>query len=620
VCQRAPKNEADLPDWLADHIDDPPLLSVVAQGGWRYAATFYRGLFIKASQREANLKEEVARLNGDLRNLRHQLYGRKSESKNPSEQASTDTEGKGQSSQDTHADGPQPKRKRGAQPGHRGHPRKKRPHLPRVDQSLALSEQRKCCAQCGKPYEKFPPRPSSRIEYEVRIYEVHFEHERASRGCQCSQAPGIVEATAPPMVIPKSRFGTSVWLEVLLDKFHLHHPSNHFARDWVLREEGGMSTGVLNGGLRRLQPLFEPVYDLIVERNQVAGFWHADETGWPVFGEPRQIHGRKRWQLRVFRARDAVIYLIRPSRATEVPMEHFPPNVVGVLLVDRYAAYKKLSNEYEGIILAFCWAHVRRDFLEAARKHNRELEPWAMSWVEEIGELYRCCKSRKKRLEESAGEHPELCLEAKVEVVASEEQQALLEQVEKMHNRWEKELAELENEPTSSESKPGTSPKAKRERYRELAHREEKGKVLRSLRAHWCGLTLFLNYPDIPLDNNPGERSLRGGAVARKNYYGSGAQWSVQLTESLFSLFATLEICGINVRTWMSHYLGRCASLGGKAPDKEEIKEWLPWNMREEKRQEMSRPVAMPPPQPEAAAIEMKKAVNGADAISANAS
>ena len=381
-----------------------------------------------------------------------------------------------------------------------------------------------------------------------------------------------------------------------------------------------MSTGVLNGGLQRIQPLLEPVYDLIVERNQVAGFWHADETGWPVFGEPRQIHGRKRWQLWVFRAKDAVIYLIRPSRATEVPLEHFPPNVIGVMVVDRYAAYKKLSNEYGDIILAFCWAHVRRDFLDASRKYKGELEPWALSWIKEIGELYRCYKARKKKLDESADEHPELCLEAKVEVVASEEQKILEGQVEKMQNRWEKELAELEKESAPTESKPKAGTKAKRERYRELAHREEKGKVLRSLRGHWCGLTLFLDYPDIPLDNNPGERALRGGAVARKNYYGSGAQWSVQLTESAFSIFATLEICGLNVRTWMSCYLDHCASLGGKAPDKEEIKEWMPWNMSEEKRQEMSRPLAMPPPTPEAAAIEMKKAVNGADAISANAS
>jgi hypothetical protein len=130
----------------------------------------------------------------------------------------------------------------------------------------------------------------------------------------------------------------------------------------------------------------------------------------------------------------------------------------------------------------------------------------------------------------------------------------------------------------------------------------------------------LLELPGYPSGQQSGRTLFERRCRSAQNYYGSGAQWSVRLTEFLFSLFATLEICGINVRTWMSHYLGRCASLGGKAPDKEEIKEWLPWNMSEEKRQEMSRPVAMPPPQPEAAAIEMKKAVNGADAISANAS
>jgi transposase len=618
VCRRAPIDEADLPDWLADHIDDSVLLAVVGKGGWRYAAAFYRGCFVKACEREANQKEEISRLEADIRHLRHQLFGRKSESQNHSEQVTTDSEY--ETAQDAGAGRLQPKRKRGAQPGHQGHPRKQRLQLPQVHCTLTLSEKDKCCSQCGLPYAEFPARHSSRIEYKITIYEVRFEHERACKGCQCPRSPGIVEAAAPPSVIPRSSYGTSVWLEVLLDKYYLHHPCNHFARAWSLREAGGMSTGVLNGGLRRLQPLFEPIYELIVERNQLAGFWHADETGWPVYGEPRQIHGRERWQLWVFRAKDAVVYIIRPSRATEVPMDHFPEDVIGVLVVDRYSAYKKLANEYEGIILVFCWAHVRRDFLGASKKYDSELEPWALSWIGEIGELYRRYESREKKLEASSEEHPGLCLEAKVVVVANEEQQSLQEQVEKMKKRWEEELAELENAQASSARKPGKGAKAKRERNRELAHREEKAKVLRSLRRHWCGLTLFLDFPDIPLDNNAGERSLRGGAVGRKNYYGSGAQWSVQLTEYLFSLFATLEACGLNVRTWLSHFLDHCASLGGKVPDKEDIKEWMPWNMTETRHQEMSHPLAMPPPEWESITIETKKSASGADVILANTS
>ena len=54
-------------------------------------------------------------------------------------------------------------------------------------------------------------------------------------------------------------------------------------------------------------------------------------------------------------------------------------------------------------------------------------------------------------------------------------------------------------------------------------------KVLESLTEHWDGLTLFVNDSRIPMDNNYGERLIRGPAVGRKNYYGSGAEWSGRL-------------------------------------------------------------------------------------------
>jgi hypothetical protein len=35
-----------------------------------------------------------------------------------------------------------------------------------------------------------------------------------------------------------------------------------------------------------------------------------------------------------------------------------------VLVVDRYAAYKAMSWVKDGVlVLAFCWSHVRRDFI-----------------------------------------------------------------------------------------------------------------------------------------------------------------------------------------------------------------------------------------------------------------
>jgi len=54
-------------------------------------------------------------------------------------------------------------------------------------------------------------------------------------------------------------------------------------------------------------------------------------------------------------------------------------------------------------------------------------------------------------------------------------------------------------------------------------------KVLTSLQEHWSGLTHFVADPRIPMDNNLSERRLRGPALGRKNYYGSGARWSGRL-------------------------------------------------------------------------------------------
>ena len=108
-------------------------------------------------------------------------------------------------------------------------------------------------------------------------------------------------------------------------------------------------------------------------------------------------------------------------------------------------------------------------------------------------------------------------------------------------------------------------------RERELAQQPKLpaacAKVLRSLRNHWEGLTLFVEDPDLPMDNNQAERALRGPVVGRKNYYGSGAQWSGELSATLFSLFHTLERWQINPRTWLTEYLNACAVAGGRVPE-----------------------------------------------------
>ena len=116
--------------------------------------------------------------------------------------------------------------------------------------------------------------------------------------------------------------------------------------------------------------------------------------------------------------------------------------------------------------------------------------------------------------------------------------------------------------------------------------REPCRKVLTSLQEHWSGLTLFVDDPRIPMDNNISERRLRGPALGRKNYYGSGAEWSGRLAATLFSILATLKMWQINPRLWLRWFLDSCAAAGGQAPP--DIQPFLPWNLSAEKRAELT--------------------------------
>ena len=125
-------------------------------------------------------------------------------------------------------------------------------------------------------------------------------------------------------------------------------------------------------------------------------------------------------------------------------------------------------------------------------------------------------------------------------------------------------------------------------RDRELANEkleEPCGKALSSLRGHWSGLTLFVDDARIPLDNNASERMIRNPAVGRKNYYGSGSEWSGRLAMMLFSIFATLGLWKINPLSWLTWYFQACAAAGGKAAPAPAS--FLPWNLSKERLAEL---------------------------------
>ena len=125
------------------------------------------------------------------------------------------------------------------------------------------------------------------------------------------------------------------------------------------------------------------------------------------------------------------------------------------------------------VILAFCWSHVRRDFIECAAGQV-ELTQWCQGWIELIASLYR--------LNEARLEHYDPGVQRQTPAFDAA-QGALEEALDGLFAQAARELAGLPDE-------------------------AREGKALRSLLNHREGLSVFVDRSQVPMDNNLAERFL----------------------------------------------------------------------------------------------------------------
>jgi transposase len=500
---------------------------------FRREVSYWKTQHARAVIRMEQLKEELDQSRGQVRALQDKLFGRKSE-----KSAQRNRSNELFDPEDVAAAA----KKRGAQPGHAGHGRRDYSHLPVTEEFVSLPDKSLICPICGKPAATMSDTEDSEVlEIDVRAHRRQIRRRRYRATCDCDPAQRTLTAPPPPKLIPKGNYGVSIWVLVLLDKYSSYRPTERLLGQ-LEQYDLDLPAGTINDGLQRIEPMLCPIYEAFCQRNRQGDFHQADETRWLVFV---LLDGKKGygWWLWVVLGSDTVVYLLDPSRGHEVPQSHFGPEASGVLEVDRYSGYKAMAQVKSGLlVLAFCWAHVRRDFVGVGKSWS-ELTPWALEWLRRIRHLYQVNRERLQHPLDSAKFH---------------EQDALLRRaVEAMRVQAVEELS---------------NPKL----------RQPCRKVLESLQDHWSGLTRFVEDSRIPLDNNASERAGRGPAVARKNFYGSGSLWSGRLAAMMFSLLATLAHWKINPRLWLLWYLESCAAAGGKAP--QDIQLFLPWNLSPERR------------------------------------
>ena len=417
--------------------------------------------------------------------------------------------------------------------GKSGKPGNSRSDRSELDSEPEIVFDDRCCSVCGMAYKLLDRvEPSSLIELDMYITRLIYLRAMYVSACDC-EGKKIHVAPAPKKLYPRTEIGTSLWVRLVVQKFLHGVPTNRTLKELKLLDLP-LAAGTVVGGFKVISRLLDPLVSEILKHCQSAEIWNADETTWRVFDEEKM-----KWWMWLFASNDAVVYVLDPSRSKSVPTEFFA-NSLGILMTDRFSSYKSLKKSIQK---AYCWVHVRRDILNVFNGIP-SLKPWAKTWLVSIGELF-------------ALEHKRFAL-WRDDCAAGTEWETISLQldmhVEKLKQTWESQLK------------------------RSNLHKEQ-SKILRSMKRHWSGLTLFLKDSRIPLHNNRAERLLRNLVCIRKNSFGSGTAWSGEMCAKVCSLFQTWLINGLDPQALLRHYFDECAQNDSKPPPNTD--QFLPWKMTE---------------------------------------
>lgn len=399
----------------------------------------------------------------------------------------------------------------------KGHGRRRQPHLEVVEREHTLGPDQRTCGVCGGELEQWAGQEQRAREVDVvhKRYVV-VEHVRRKYRCRCGSC--IQTAPAPEKLKEGSAYSIGFGVDVAVEKYG----------DGLALETQAKAMG-RSGLLVDSQTLWDQVDTVAfwcigayralrddVLSHMVVG---VDETTWRLMTNKKGQTGSERWWIWLARVRDAVYYTFEDSRSADAGGKLLD-DFEGVVMCDGYAAYRALRDRNPLMLLAHCWSHRRRDYVELETSYPTQ----AKRMVELMGELFAIEREVK-----------DADLKSRLKV-RKERCPAVLEQIVAL--AWEIGLSH--------------SPQSRL--Y----------VVTSTLAQQWEGLTLFMRDARIPLHNNDGEQSARGPVRGRKIHQGSRSKRGTEVSAILYTLVESAKLSGVEPRAYL--HLTVLRALRGLAP------------------------------------------------------
>lgn len=342
---------------------------------------------------------------------------------------------------------------------------------------------------------------------------------------------GVVQAPAPACVVEGSKFDPSFMADLVCEKYAFHMPLNRY-QEKLAGFGIRVSRQTLSSLIVKLGAAVVPLYDLMIRETFRQGVIFTDDTPVRLIVKGRGKTRQARMWIYLAGKPNAPPYHIydftedwKHSRPAE-----FLKNFKGTFHADAFEGYAKLDAAREDVSWAACWAHARRNFVEALGGGK---PPFALKVLRIIRHLFLYERVAWNRT-------PAERLE-----IRDVKERPL---VEKLFGLLREKLSAADLLPKSK-----------------LAG------AIQYMLARRGNFELYLSNPDLRMDNNPAERGLRKVVIGKKNWLFVGSSRAGKSAAALISLVQTCRAMGINPRDYLEDVFTRLHDHPAKR-----LREFLP--------------------------------------------
>ena len=413
-------------------------------------------------------------------------------------------------------------------------------NLERVKKVYHLAANERYCDICGTELvavgEEFVRSELEFIPAKLRVIEYYCETLEC-RTCRKNGKPHMESAITPAPVILHSLASPSTIAWVIHQKFvnavPLYRQENEWKMLGVTLSRATLANWLIVAARDWLVPVVERLHQEMLKET----YLHVDESPIQVLQE----EGRKNttesymwvYSTGQYGNHPLRLFEYQPGRGGNYPKK-FLKNFKGYLHTDAYAGYDKVDK----VIRCYCWAHVRRKFVDVLPKNMKSPEATlAAKGIAFCNKLFEIEKSLKSLTS------------------AERKDQRLKLELPVLEAFWSWVDLALQKAP----------PKSKL------------NEALAYARKYKTGLMNYLQDANCSISNNLAENSIRPFTVGRKNWLFSGSPKGAAASAAIYSLVETAKANGLNPYQYLNFILEDLPGFPFRQHP-EILDRYLPWN------------------------------------------